>query len=574
MNEKKQKRRLKKPVALGLVLALLASVLFVNKHIPEIKDKLQETGVLEALNIEEIFGGDSQENQAEEGSRVTNEGDRENPVSEDVYSFLSGSEDEKNESEENAETKQENSPVIARGACNSFAGYTAAIIANGGLETEVGSYYYQNGINVSIDIEDDDDVIIEAFKNGEIDFFFLTVNKMPLVCEELKDTNKEAVIPYITDTSTGGDGIVANLDYNSIPSLQDAKIGMAKNSVSEAMLLWLYNVQSGMDVKTAIQNFELYSSTQEAVDAFVHGEIEAVATWDLASALRSEESHLLFSSKDAEYLIIDALVVDKEFAEENSEIVEKIIDGCITVVNDINNDVNMNNSYEIIRESIPDFSSYDDATIRGMLNDSKQLGYRKNIEAFEIASGIYKDFCKIWNQMGFATNAENADNLFDDRYIKSLSDKWENKENAIEEKGVVAKENIIDREALVSQTANLLFEANSAEFLPGYEAEDEAMLDEFVKNAKILNRMVIKIEGNVSLTPGNVSTEFDYELSRLRAQHAKEYLVAHGIEEERIIIVANGGDKPIASNETAEGRKMNRNCRISFYQGETEAEAA
>lgn len=82
--------------------------------------------------------------------------------------------------------------------------------------------------------------------------------------------------------------------------------------------------------------------------------------------------------------------------------------------------------------------------------------------------------------------------------------------------------------------------------------------------------MVIKIEGNVSLTPGNTSTEFDYELSRMRAQHAKEYMVEHGIDEQRIIIVANGGDKPITTNETAEGRRANRNCIISFYQGETE----
>lgn len=567
MNEKKQKRRLKKPVALSLILVLVVFVLSINKHMPEIKDKLQESGILENLNIEEIFGENSKEDQAAEGLEASNEDTGENQVGENVESFLSENEDERNE-----DTSQDNSPVVARGACNSFAGYTAAIIANGGLETKDGSYYDESGVNVSISIEDDDDVIIDAFKNGEIDFFFLTVNKMPLVCAELKDTNKEAVIPYITDTSTGGDGIVANLDYNSIPSLQNAKIGMAKDSVSEAMLLWLFNVQSGMDVNTAIQNFELYNSTQEAVDAFVRGEVEAVSTWDLTSALRSEESHLLFSSKDAEYLIIDALVVDKEFAEENSETVEKIIDGCIAVVNDINNDVNMNASYDVIRESIPDFSSYDDATIRGMLNDSKQLGYRKNIEAFEIASGIYRDFCTIWNQMGFKTDAENVGSLFDDRYIRSLSNKWENKENAIEEKEVVATESIIDREALVSHTANLLFEANSAEFLPGYEAEDEAMLDEFVKIANVLNRMVIKIEGNVSLTPGNVSTEFDYELSRLRAEHAKEYMVAHGVDEHRIIIVANGGDKPIVSNETAEGRKLNRNCIISFYQGETEAE--
>lgn len=460
--------------------------------------------------------------------------------------------------------------VKARGYCNSFAGYTAAIVANGGLETNPGSYYYENGLDVSIKIEDDDDVIIEAFKNGEIDFFFMTVNKMSLVCKELQDANKEVIIPYITDTSTGGDGIVANGDYNSISSLQNAKIGMARNSVSEAMLLWLFNVQSDIDVNAVINNFELYNSTQEAVDAFIRGEVSAVATWDLTSALRAEESHLLFSSRDAEYLVIDALVVDKTFAEQNPDVITAIIDGCITAVNDINNGVNVGEAYNIIRQAVPDFASYDDATMTELLNDSKQLGYEKNLEAFEIAPGIYNDFCTIWNQIGFDTNPEYVSSLFDDSYINNLSSKWRNAEATIASNDIIATDEVIDREALVSQTANLLFEANSAEFLQGYEEEDEAMLDEFVKIAKVLNRMVIKIEGNVSLTTGNTSSEFDYELSRMRAEHAKEYMVEHGIEGQRIIIVANGGDKPITTNETAEGRRANRNCIISFYQGETE----
>ena len=547
----RQKRRLKKPLKMGLGLIVTALLLVAGWKIgPALEQKAAGTGIPQS----------------------------EEPTSSSLISNWLNNWKEKQL--ENAATRQSaetvETPTVtegsmrARGYCNSFAGYTAAIIANGGLETSPNSYYYENGLDVSIKIEEDDDVIIEAFKNGEIDFFFMTVNKMSLVCKELQDADKEVIIPYITDTSTGGDGIVANGDYNSISSLQNAKIGMARNSVSEAMLLWLFNVQSDIDVNSVINNFELYNSTQEAVDAFVRGEVSAVATWDLTSALRAEESHLLFSSKDAEYLIIDALVVDKTFAEQNPDVITTIIDGCITAVNNISNGVNVEETYNIIRESIPDFATYDDAAMAELLNDSKQLGFEKNLEAFEIAPGIYEDFCKIWSQIGFDSNPEYVSSLFDDSYISSLSSKWANEEISITEESIVATENVLDREALVSQTANLLFEANSAEFLQGYEDEDEAMLDEFVKIAKVLNRMVIKIEGNVSLTPGNTSTEFDYELSRMRAQHAKEYMVEHGIDGQRIIIVANGGDKPITTNETAEGRRANRNCIISFYQGETE----
>lgn len=461
--------------------------------------------------------------------------------------------------------------VQAKGYCNSFAGYTSAIVANGGLTTQEGSYYAQAGINVSIGIEDNDDVIIEAFKNGEIDFFYMTVNKMSLICKELEEAGIDVVIPYLSDTSTGADGIVANIQYQSIEELKDTKVAMARNSVSSAIPVWFMNA-SNLDeesVDSIISNFALYDSTQEAVDSFVRGECGAVSTWDMNTALKAEESHLLFSTKEAEYLVIDALVVNKEFASKNPEVVKAIIDGSIQVTNDFNAGNNTEEAYEIIRASVPDFSNYDNETMKEVLEDSAYLGYNKNVEAFDTAEGIYVDFCKIWEQLGFETDPEYVNNLFDKSFLEALAKKWENNETEVSENVVVATEEAIaDKQALISKTFNLLFESNSGEFLPGYEEENYAMLDEFVKTAKVLNRMVIKIEGNVSLTPGNVSTEFDYELSRLRAQHAKEYMVEHGIEEERIIIVANGGDKPITTNDTPQGRAQNRNCILSFYTGE------
>lgn len=236
-------------------------------------------------------------------------------------------------------------------------------------------------------------------------------------------------------------------------------------------------------------------------------------------------------------------------------------------VNDLNNVVKVSESYDVIQTSVPDFANYDDETMKAVLEDAKMLGYKRNLEVFDIAPDIYSDFCTVWQQLGFETDSAYVSKLFDKSYLESLSNKWSD-EAVVEAEKVVATEEVVDKQALISQTAQLLFESNSADFLSGFEKENEAMLNEFVKVAKVLNRMVIKIEGNISLSPGTTSNEFDYELSRLRAEHAKEYMVEHGIDSDRIIIVANGGDKPIASNDTAEGRKLNRNCVISFYQGE------
>lgn len=460
--------------------------------------------------------------------------------------------------------------VKLNGECNTFGGYTAVFVANGGNTTKEGSYFSDAGLDVTVNIEDNDDVIIQDFIDGKIDFFYMTVNKMALVTKQLEDAGVQAIIPYLTDTSTGGDGIVANEQFQSIDSLQNTKIAMARNSVSTAIPVWFLN-QSGLDstvVQNIINNFELYDSTQEAVQAFTNGEAGAVSTWDMTSALSAENSHVLFSTEDGQYLVIDALIVNKQFADENPEAVKALVDGTITAVNDMNNGSNVEQAYQTIRDSVPDFADYDDATMQDVLNDTKYLGYKKNIEVFDIAKQIYSDFCQVWQQLGFETNPDYVSQLFDDSYLKELSSKWANEQEQVEEDVVATQQNTEDREALISRTVQLLFEPNSAEFLSGYEAEDEAMLDEYVKIAKVLNRMVIKIEGNISLSPGSVSNEADYELSRLRAERAKDYLVENGIEASRIVVVANGGDKPIASNDTEEGRQQNRNCIISIYQGE------
>lgn len=471
--------------------------------------------------------------------------------------------------EENKEAASIPLEVQARGYCNSFAGYTAAIIANGGLTTQEGSYYAKSGINVSIGIEDNDDVIIEAFKNGEIDFFFMTVNKMSLICKELKEAGVDVVIPYLSDTSTGGDGIVAKEEYDSIEALKNTKIAMARNSVSSTVPVWLMNVSdlAEEDIQTIVNNFALYDSTQEAVDSFVRGECGAVSTWDMNTALQAEGSQLLFSTKEGEYLIIDALVVNKKFAEENQEVVKAMVDGCIQVNDDLKAGNKEEEAYEIIRASVPDFSNYDNETMKEALASSQYLGYQENIEAFDTAMGIYKDFCKIWEQLGFETDPDYVNGLFDTSVLEALTEKWEGKEIQKEKESVIAtEEGMEDKEALLSKSCTILFEADSWEFKKGSEEQNYAMLDEYVKIAKVLNKMMIKIEGNIYLKPGEEATEFGRMIALNRAEEAKNYMVSHGVEAERIVPVANV-EQNNATDKSEEEKMYDRNCILSIYTG-------
>ena len=469
-----------------------------------------------------------------------------------------------------------------KGYVNTFSGYTSLFAANGGNQTQDGSNFAQKNLNIEITIEDDDDKIIEAFEKGDIQFFAMTVNKMAMVSKQLEDKGIQTVMPFFLDTSTGGDGIVADNNVKTITDLKNVKIGMAKNSVSTAIPVWFLN-ESGLseaEVQTIVDNFVLFDSTQEAVDAFVKGEVGAVSTWDMTGALKKENSHLLFSTASAEYLVIDGIVFNKEFAESHEAEIIAMIDGLITTVNDINNGVNIKEYYSYIRKSVPDFSEYSDDDMAAEISYAKFLGFNGNLEALDVANDIYKDFCKVWKQLGFETNE--SYNLITDSYIVSLGSKWDGKENSTGSSITNDAQDYIDQDALITQYAKVLFNGDSAEFKTGYEQTNKELLDQFIKVAKVLNKTVIKISGHVNLgrgsavwdeatqsykiAPGFSSSEFAYKLSLMRAETVKEYMVSQGIPEDRIIIEGLGGDYPIDTNDTDEGQANNRSCEISFYQ--------
>ena len=553
-------RKLKKwviPTAIILVIALIAGV---------------------GLGIANLIGGDDTPDvpgttQATQESTTPQPGKNDNSDKSDGNDVAT----KPTEGNQNVETKD-----AIKGYVNTFSGYTSLFAANGGNTTQDGSNFDKAGLNVEINIEDNDDNIIKAFQNGEIQFFAMTVNKMSLVAKQLEDNGIQTVIPFFLDTSTGGDGIITDASVKNIADLKNVKIGMAKNSVSTAIPVWFLN-ESGLsdeEVQEVVNNFVLYDSTQEAVDAFVNGDVDAVSTWNISGALKRANSHVLVSTAAAEYLVIDGIVFNKEFAESHKDEILAMMDAILTTVNDINNGVDLQKYYDGIRQAVPDFADYSNDDMTSEISYAKFLGFNGNLGALDVANHIYVDFCKVWSQLGYQTNPNYS--LIDDSYIVALGSEWDGKEGNSDSSLNNDAQDYIDQEALITQYAKILFNGDSAEFKTGYEQTNKELLDEFIKVAKILNKTVIKISGHVNLgegssvwdeatqsykiAPGFKSSEFAYKLSLMRAETVKEYMVSQGIDADRIIIEGLGGDYPIDTNNTEEGRANNRSCEISFYQ--------
>jgi OmpA-OmpF porin, OOP family len=91
-------------------------------------------------------------------------------------------------------------------------------------------------------------------------------------------------------------------------------------------------------------------------------------------------------------------------------------------------------------------------------------------------------------------------------------------------------------------------------------AEDKQRLDAAVAELKALPEdATIQVTG---YTDSVGTEEYNRDLSMRRAQAAQEYLVSNGVDQKRIVLSGMGESNPIASNDTAEGRAMNRRVEV------------
>lgn len=475
-----------------------------------------------------------------------------------------------NDSEDKSVSKNNTEPekVTVKGETDNWAGWFGLFCANGGNTTTSDSYFGQSGLDVTITPVDSDEEKLQHLIDGDIDFTACTINRLALISNDLTIADTAIVVPLFTDSSNGGDGIVAHNEFKNIESLKDATIGVGEGSVSHALIVWaIQQTDESAEVKSQIiNNIKTYPSAADAKEAYLNGEINALSTWQpyLDETASADNSHILLATNTSSSLVMDALFFRKDFADSHPEIVESMVDGILSVVEDMKNGEDSTNYCEVFRNSLPDFSNSSDKEILSMLQESSLLDWHQNVDAFEnTASSMFFDMCAVWESIGKVTYPEFGDNIFDDSYIKNLSSKYENTAKGDTSEIAVTEENkqqVIDTDALLTKTTTVNFRPQTSIFMDDKEAA--AALDDFVKIAKILDGSIIQIEGNVS---SRNTTEAEVKLSEQRAETVKNYLVSKGVSESRIITLGNGGYKPIYENpQTSEEYEKNRRVDLFF----------
>lgn len=453
-----------------------------------------------------------------------------------------------------------------------WVGYATIIQANGGLETQSGSIYDSLGLKVHINIINDPTQSSNALIKGELDGAGYTINRLAFLSDKFSNSGVKVIMPFITNYSNGGDGIISLSSINSIEDLVGAKVGVPQFSESQTMVVWFVNQSnlSQADKDSIIDNLVLFETADEAAKAFFAGKIDAAGTWQpyLTQAENMTDSHILFSTASSTRLILSGIIFRDDFAKANPETVSKFIDGTLQAIDNYDKDL------EVLKKSMPMFSGMSDDDIVATTMDADLATWKNNMDLLNgDARTLYTNMCDVWTSLGENVNKDMVDTLFDDTYMSMLSDKYDTivqsnqeKTSTTAPKAVVTEENkeeLLNTQALLTQSATVNFIINTAKFTD--MAEASATLDSFIESAKMLDGTIIRIEGNTDPNPKTDPTDAaNIMLSQQRAETVKQYFIANGISADRIITVGNGSSKPIVENDSEEHRAMNRRTDVSF----------
>lgn len=90
--------------------------------------------------------------------------------------------------------------------------------------------------------------------------------------------------------------------------------------------------------------------------------------------------------------------------------------------------------------------------------------------------------------------------------------------------------------------------------------EFHGTLDRVADTLREYEQTIIEVAGH---TDSVGSEQYNQALSERRARAVADYLVARGVNRERLIIVGAGESRPVASNETESGRAENRRVEVT-----------
>jgi NitT/TauT family transport system substrate-binding protein len=453
-----------------------------------------------------------------------------------------------------------NRPLIV--GINTWAGHAPGIVFNNGMDPNAGSQYKTKyGLDVKFVLLEDPAAKLAAFRSGEVDIMWNTVDNWAREASILAEQNQKAKSIIMQDWSRGGDGIAALSSIKSIEDLKGHKIACTQFTPSHFLLLYLLS-QSGLtpDERAGVEkNIIFTTDAPAAAAAFKAKQVDAAVTWepDLSGAVtaRGAEAHVLVSTQAATNIIADTLCARQDVIDQAPETVRDFVRGWLDGIEMIKS--NPNPSYEVVARAL----KLDTETVSGMLSGLKLTPFADNAQFYGLTGSkahyetLFDTAFVIWRKKGLVTRSVDAKSWADTRFLQAVAANYPGQK--VEEAPVIARAPSDKDIPILHQQIQIQFTPGSDEIMPG----SYLLLDKLGETMTSFGSTVLRVEGNTDSTG---SSSGNLTLSERRAQSVKNYIVKNfpNIPPTRFQTIGRGSTNPVAENTSEAGRQQNRRTDI------------
>jgi NitT/TauT family transport system substrate-binding protein len=447
---------------------------------------------------------------------------------------------------------------VIRVGVNTWGGFAGGQYFNEGFQaTDSSRFLKEYGFAIEFKLLDDFNQCREAWKTDKIDVMYATVDGFVTEVNGLKDL--EPLVFFQCDWSRGGDAIVVRRGINSVADLEGKKIAFAEMTASHTFLLWM--LEAGNLDYSKITPVKVANGL-EAADLFKKGQVDAAVVWspdDADCVSKVAGSKVLSSSREASNIIADVFVTKKKFLDEHKKELKGLVEGFFRGNAEINqSEANKTKAAKILAAGM---QQPEDFCLQA-INNVRLCTYGDNVNFFNI-KGNFKGVTgeDIYNQMsvkyakaGYQTNGvPNWRTVSSSELVGQIN--LSGAENAAENGATFTAPDDKNKtsDAISTKPVSISFATGSAIL----DENAKYIIDhEFVDIVKSFANSRIRIEGNTDNT-GSAAT--NKKLSEQRAQAVADYLIkTYNFDANRFVIIGNGPDKPVADNNTPEGKARNR----------------
>lgn len=445
---------------------------------------------------------------------------------------------------------------------NTWAGHAPGIVFNNGMEPNSASNYKKRyGLDVKFVLLEDPAAKLAAFRKGDIDIMWNTVDNWAREASILAEQNQKAKSVIMQDWSRGGDGIVSLTSIKSVEDLKGRKVSCTQFTPSHFLLLYLLS-QSGLsaDDRAAVEKGIIFTQDAPAAAAmFKAKQVDAAVTWepDLSAAVaaRGDEAHVLVSTTAATNIIADTLCARQDLIERAPDTVRDFIHGWFDGIDAIKSDPAA--AYALVAKAL----KLDADTVSGMLSGLKLTPYADNAQFYGLAGGkahyetLFDTAFVIWRKKGLVTRPVEAKDWADMRFLSALAASYPGQR--VEEPKIAAKVPSSKDRAILNKQIQIHFTPGSDEIMPG----SYFVLDALGETMTSFGNTYLRVEGNTDITG---SPKANLTLSERRALAVRNYVLKNfpNIATTRFQTIGRGSANPVAPNATEAGRQLNRRTDI------------